>query len=159
MGAAAAVAGQNLGAGHPERSERAVSIAARIGLGVAAFIGSLFVLIPGPLLAIFGLHDPTVVAIGSELLRYLSVSGFFITVALTYNGGLQGTGDTRSPLFITLISQVALPLGICFMLQASGRSDAGRRVDRHRARSLHAMYADGCPLQAGEVETDPSRIE
>ena len=48
------------------------------------------------------------------------MSGFFITVALTYTGGLQGTGDTRSPLFITLISQVALPLGICFMLQQSG---------------------------------------
>lgn len=125
MGAAAAVAGQNLGAGHPERSERAVAIAARIGLGVAAFIGSLFVLIPGYLLAIFGLDDPTVVALGSELLRYLSVSGFFITVALTYNGGLQGTGDTRSPLFITLISQVALPLGVCFMLQQSGRLTPG----------------------------------
>jgi putative MATE family efflux protein len=121
MGAAAAVAGQNLGAGHPDRSERAVAIAARFGLCVAAFIGSLFVLIPGTLLAIFGLDDPTVVALGSELLRFLSVSGFFITVALTYNGGLQGTGDTRSPLFITLISQVALPLGVCFFLEQSGR--------------------------------------
>ena len=121
MGAAAAVAGQNLGAGHPERSARAVAIAARIGLGVAAFIGSLFVLIPEQLLAIFGLQDPIVVAIGSELLRYLSVSGFFITVALTYTGGLQGTGDTRSPLFITLVSQVALPLGICFALEQSGQ--------------------------------------
>ena len=120
MGAAAAVAGQNLGAGHPDRSERAVSIAARIGLGVAAIVGSFFVLVPGYLLAIFGLHDPAVVAIGSELLRFLSVSGFFITVALTFNGGLQGTGDTRSPLVITLISQVALPLGICFALQTSG---------------------------------------
>jgi putative MATE family efflux protein len=121
MGAAAAVAGQNLGAGRPERSERAVAIAARIGLGVAALIGSLFVLAPEYLLAIFGLDDPAVVAIGSQLLRYLSVSGFFITVALTYTGGLQGTGDTRSPLFITLISQVALPLGFCFVLQASGQ--------------------------------------
>jgi putative MATE family efflux protein len=121
MGAAAAVAGQNLGAGHPERSERAVAIAARIGLLVAAFVGSWFVLAPDVLLAIFGLQDPTVVSIGSQLLRYLSVSGFFITVALTYNGGLQGTGDTRSPLFITLISQVALPLGMCFFLEQSGR--------------------------------------
>jgi Na+-driven multidrug efflux pump len=60
------------------------------------------------------------VAIGSELLRFLSVSGFFITVALTFNGGLQGTGDTRSPLVITLISQVALPLGVCYILQTSG---------------------------------------
>lgn len=121
MGAAAAVAGQNLGAGHPERTERAVAIAARIGLGVAAFVGTWFVLAPDFLLAIFGLDDPIVVSIGSQLLRYLSVSGFFITVALTYNGGLQGTGDTRSPLFITLISQVALPLGVCFFLEQSGR--------------------------------------
>jgi putative MATE family efflux protein len=120
MGAAAAVAGQNLGAGHPERSERAVSIAAGIGLVGAAFVGSFFVLVPSRLLAIFGLHDPAVVAIGSELLRFLSVSGFFITVALTFNGGLQGTGDTRSPLVITLISQVALPLGVCYILQTSG---------------------------------------
>jgi Na+-driven multidrug efflux pump len=82
-----------------------VQVAARIGIGVAAIVGALFLLIPEYLLAIFGLDDPNVVAIGTELLRYLSVSGFFITVALTYTGGLQGTGDTRSPLFITLVSQ------------------------------------------------------
>ena len=35
--------------------------------------------------------------IGRQLLRYLSVSGLFITVALTYTGGLQGTGDTQEP--------------------------------------------------------------
>ncbi len=39
------------------------------------------------------------------------MSGFFITLALTYTGGLQGTGDTRSPLFITLASQIAVPIG------------------------------------------------
>jgi len=120
MGAAAAVAGQNLGAGDPERSMHAVNIAARIGLGVAATVGGLFVLIPEQLLAIFGLQEPIVVSIGSQLLRYLSVSGFFITVALTYTGGLQGTGDTRSPLAITLVSQVAVPLGLCWMFQSLG---------------------------------------
>jgi putative MATE family efflux protein len=125
MGAAAAVAGQNLGAGHPERSMHAVHIAARFGLGVAATVGSLFVLIPGPLLAIFGLQEQVVVAIGTELLRYLSISGFFITVALTYTGGLQGTGDTRSPLVITLISQVAVPLGLCWSFQRAGTLDPG----------------------------------
>ena len=120
MGAAAAVAGQNLGAGHPDRSARAVHIAAGIGLGVAAVIGACFVLLPEVLLGIFGIEDPTVVAIGTQLLRFLSVSGFFITVALTYTGGLQGTGDTRSPLYITLVSQVVVPIGICFTLDRAG---------------------------------------
>ncbi len=120
MGAAAAVAGQNLGAGQPDRAAHAVHIAARLGLVVAATIGALFLLIPEQLLGIFGLNDPTVVQLGRQLLRYLSISGLFITVALTYTGGLQGTGDTRSPLYITLISQVALPLGLCFTLQQMG---------------------------------------
>ncbi len=124
MGAAAAVAGQNLGAGQPDRSARAVHIAARIGLGVAATIGALFLLIPEQLLGVFGLTDPTVVRLGRELLRFLSVSGLFITVALTYTGGLQGTGDTRSPLYISLVSQVLLPLGICFALERTGRLQA-----------------------------------
>ena len=63
--------------------------------------------------------DPIVVGIGTQLLGFLSVSGLFITVALTYTGGLQGTGDTRSPLVITLVSQVAIPLGICTVLSAN----------------------------------------
>jgi putative MATE family efflux protein len=124
MGAASAVAGQNLGAGHPHRAVQAVRIAAQIGLGVAISVGALFVLIPEQLLAIFGLEDPTVVQLGSQLLRYLSVSGLFITVALTYTGGLQGTGDTRSPLYITLASQVLVPMGICFTLQGMGQLTA-----------------------------------
>jgi MATE family, multidrug efflux pump len=124
MGAAAAVAGQNLGAGQPDRAAHAVHIAARLGLVVAATIGALFLLIPEQLLAIFGLNDPIVVQLGRQLLGYLSISGLFITVALTYTGGLQGTGDTRSPLYITLISQVALPLGLCFVLQQMGMLQA-----------------------------------
>ncbi len=120
MGAAATVAGQNLGAGHTERAIRAVHLAARIGLGVATTVGALFLLIPEQLFAIFDLNEPVVLGIGTELLRYLSVSGLFITVALTFTGGLQGSGDTRGPLYITLVSQVLVPLGICFILQGAG---------------------------------------
>ena len=119
MGAAAAVAGQNLGAGHPDRSAQAVHAASRIGLSVAAVIGALFVLIPRQLLAVFGMNDPVVTGIGTQLLGFLSVSGLFITVALTYTGGLQGTGDTKGPLFISIISQIVIPLSICTVLQAT----------------------------------------
>lgn len=119
MGATAAVAGQNLGAGKPERAIEGVHAASRLGLSVAASLGALFLLAPRVLLGIFGMNDPTVLAIGAQLLRVLGVSGLFITVALTYTGGLQGTGDTRSPLYITLVSQLAIPVGICAVLQAT----------------------------------------
>jgi Na+-driven multidrug efflux pump len=82
-------------------------------------VGALFVIMPRALLALFGMDDPAVTDIGVQLLRFLAVSGFFITVALTYTGGLQGTGDTRSPLYITLVSQIAVPLGLCAVLDAT----------------------------------------
>jgi putative MATE family efflux protein len=118
MGAAATIAGQNLGAGHPERVVQGVHTASRIGLGVAATVGLLFVVFPEALLGVFGAADAAVAPIAEQLLRYLAVSGFFITIALTYTGGLQGTGDTRSPLFITLASQIAVPIGMCATIQA-----------------------------------------
>jgi putative MATE family efflux protein len=120
MGAAAAVAGQNLGAERPERAVQGVRVAATIGLAVAAVVGLLFLTIPGALLGIFGMTDPSVVGIGTQLLTYLSVSGFFITVALSYTGGLQGTGDTRSPLYISLVSQLLIPLGLCALFASTG---------------------------------------
>jgi putative MATE family efflux protein len=117
MGAAAAVAGQNLGARQPDRADAAVHVAARFGFAGAAFVGMFFLLFPRQLLAIFGMYDPAVVEIGVQLLRVLSVSGLLIAVALTYTGGLQGTGDTRSPLYISIISQVVVPLGTCFVIK------------------------------------------
>jgi putative MATE family efflux protein len=120
MGAAAAVAGQNLGAGHPERADKAVHVAARYGLAGAAFLGLFFFFFPQQLLGFFGMNEPAVLEIGTQLLRVLSVSGLFISVALTYTGGLQGTGDTKSPLYISIVSQVAVPLGICFVIQQTG---------------------------------------
>jgi putative MATE family efflux protein len=117
MGAAAAVAGQNLGAGHPDRADQSVHVAARIAVIGAAIIGSFFFFVPRELLAIFGMHEAAVVDIGTHLLRVLSVSGILIAVALTYTGGLQGTGDTKSPLYISIVSQVVVPLGICFVIK------------------------------------------
>jgi putative MATE family efflux protein len=118
MGASATIAGQNLGAGHPDRAMRGVAVASRFGLIVAAVIGVMFLAVPQYLLAIFGMKDPQVLLIGEQLLRYLSVSGFFITVALSYTGGLQGTGDTRSPLYISVLSQIVIPIGWCTVFQA-----------------------------------------
>ena len=123
MGAAAAVAGQNLGARQPDRADQAVHVAARFGLSGAGLVGLAFLLIPRQLLGIFGMNEPAVLDIGVELMRVLSLSGLLVAVALTYTGGLQGTGDTRSPLYISVISQVIVPLGICFVIQQTSTLD------------------------------------
>jgi len=119
MGASATIAGQNLGASNPERAMHGVAVASRIGLGLAAAVGTMFLMIPDYLLGVFGMTEPLVTSIGGQLLAYLSVSGLFVTVALSYTGGLQGTGDTRSPLYISIVSQIAVPIGLCSWLQAT----------------------------------------
>jgi MATE family, multidrug efflux pump len=118
MGASAAYAGQNLGAGHPERAVEGVRVGTRIGLGVAILVAAMFLTVPRLLLGAFGMSDPVVVDIGQQLLTFLSVSGLFISVALVHTGGLQGTGDTRGPLYISIVSQIVIPLGICTTIQA-----------------------------------------
>ena len=132
MGAAAAVAGQNLGAGHPDRADDGgAHRGANRRSPARRSSGFFFLFLPRQLLAIFGMNEPAVVEIGAQLLRVLSVSGLFIAVALTYTGGLQGTGDTKSPLYISIVSQVIVPLGICFVIQrdrdAASRSTSGSR--------------------------------
>jgi len=123
LGAAAAVAGQNLGARKPDRAEHAVHLAARFGLAVAAIVGAFFAFMPKVLLSVFSMTQPEVVGIGVQLLHVLSISGFLITIALAYTGGLQGTGDTKSPLYISIVSQIVVPLGICFVVKRTSTLD------------------------------------
>ena len=84
-----------------------------IGVAVATFVGLMFLVFPHLLLSIFGMDDGIQYELGRHLLAYLAVSGIFVTVALIYTGGLQGTGDTRSPLYISIVSQVVIPIGLC----------------------------------------------
>jgi putative MATE family efflux protein len=113
MGAAAAVAGQSLGAGNPDRAAKSAAAAAKIGVGVSASVGLAFIIAPGALLSVFALNNGVGGQLGRQLLGYLAVSGFFVTIALAYTGALQGTGDTRSPLVISIISQIVVPIGWC----------------------------------------------
>jgi Na+-driven multidrug efflux pump len=124
MGAAATVAGQNLGAGNPDRAKHGVTVAALIGLAVAAVVGAMFLAIPQYLLGVFGMTEPLVTH-RPAVAPVLSVSGFFVTVALSYTGGLQGTGDTRSPLYISIISQIGVPIGLCMLFETYGGLEAG----------------------------------
>ena len=69
--------------------------------------------------------DPTTAALTSAIRAAVCTalsarSGLFIAVALTYPGGLQGTGDTKSPLYISVVSQIFVPLSIVFVIRQTG---------------------------------------
>ena len=74
-------------------------------------------------------------------LRSNQLTGYGVVV------GLQGTGDTRGPLYISIISQIVLPLGICFTIQQLGTLESIHIwiaiLVGHMARSTLSMLRFG----------------
>jgi Na+-driven multidrug efflux pump len=111
--------GQNIGAGRSERGQSGVYLAARMGAMWALCWGALSWFSSRPLLAIFNMNDPHVAEYGAALLRYLAFSGVFLAMALALTGGLMGAGETKKPMWIAIISQIGVLLGVCHLLQVS----------------------------------------
>lgn len=120
MSSASTIVGQSLGAGKSDRAVVAPWAATRVGFLVAVPLSLAFLLVPEVLLGFFGMEDPLVLDLGRQLLGFLALSALFLTTALSYTGALQGTGDTRSPMYISIISQLILPIALCAAFDAFG---------------------------------------
>lgn len=118
--ACATVMGQNIGAGKPERGKAAVNVAAGLGFIWALLLGLLYWNMPAFLLGMFDATEPEVLRIGTTLLRYLTFSGLFVVVTLAFTGGMQGAGDTKTPMFIAFATQIVVLLGICYAFMLRG---------------------------------------
>ncbi len=111
--AAGTLSGQNLGAEKSERAARCVYTAAGFGFLWASVWASLYWVAPEFLLGLFSVSEGPVLEFGRSLLKYLSFSGIALATALALTGGLQGAGDTKSPMWIAFVSQIVILLGIC----------------------------------------------
>lgn len=125
MAAAATVAGQNLGARRQRRVARTPGIAVLVALAINLPLALLFFFASAPLLSLFGLEGPLVLALGGELLRYLSLATVFVTAGHVYIGALQGIGDTKRALAVTLFAQLIVPVGFCAALEQAGQLTSG----------------------------------
>ncbi len=111
--ASSTLIGQNISAGDTARGKRAVNVAAGLGLVWAGIFGLVFFFAPHYLMALFNADEGPVLPYGVWLLRVLAFSGIFLITTLAYTGGLQGAGDTKKPMWIALITQIGVLLGIC----------------------------------------------
>lgn len=94
--AAATMVGQNLGAGKPDRAERAVYVAAFYNMFCLGTIGLFFILFAGPLIRLFT-HDPAVIPFGMGCLRIVSYGFLFYAVGMVMTQAFNGAGDTWTP--------------------------------------------------------------
>jgi hypothetical protein len=137
LGAAAAIAGQNLGAGNPQRAEARRAHGGPLRGRGAAALGLCSSSIRASCSAIFGMNDPAVRRDRrAAAARAQRVGALHHDSPLTYTGGLQGTGDTKSPLYISIVSQIVIPLGICFVIRQTSQLDPIDIWPRHPGRHV-----------------------
>lgn len=115
---AATLVGQNLGAKKPARAERSVWIAA--GLYEIIMVGSTAILIifARNIVSIFNL-TPEIVRIGSNYIRFISLTFFFMALSIVLSRAMNGAGDTVSPMVITGISLFILRIPLVLFLAKS----------------------------------------
>ncbi len=113
--AAAALVGQSLGAGRPERAAQSAWTAARTGATFMGCMGILFAVFPRWLVRAFT-SDSSVLAPASLLLRLMALIQIPTALAHTLCGGLRGAGDTRSVLFIVGVSAWVVRVGMALVM-------------------------------------------
>ena len=113
--AVSSIVGQNLGAKQIERAVKAGWQVTFIGLGMMIVLGAGLY---------FGSHnlatmmskDLTTVEYTQAYLRTNAFSEPFLALAMVLSGALQGAGDTRTPMWITIVSNWFLRLPLAWFL-------------------------------------------
>jgi MATE family, multidrug efflux pump len=113
--AAAVMVGQNLGAGHPDRSEESVWKALTLYGSFMAVITVLFLTFGAGLTEFF---DPSGLSDAYAVSYFYIVSPFYvlIAVAIVLSFALNGAGDTKKPMYATLLSYVLVQVPLALIL-------------------------------------------
>lgn len=98
---AAVLAGQNMGAGKPERAEKSGWMAVGIVEAWMILTGIVILIWAEPIIGIFG-PEPDVVAMTADFLRIAVVAYLFFGMEPVLMNVLSGVGDTIPPMIVTI---------------------------------------------------------
>lgn len=114
--AAAALVGQSLGMKRPERAEKLAWIAAHHAALVTAALCLPIFMFSNDIARLLIEGKPEISGEAASLLRWLCFTEIFFAYAMVMIGAMQGAGDTKRPLWITVISLWGLRVPLAFGL-------------------------------------------
>ena len=122
--AAATLVGQNLGAGRPERSERAVWLAGGYNMAFLVGVGVTFFAAARPLVGLFT-ADTAVAPIAVDCLRYVSLGYPCYAWVMIAEQAFNGAGDAATPTWMNFYCYWLLQIPLAWWL--SGWAGLGTR--------------------------------
>lgn len=105
--------GQNVGAGRLDRVEQGNRQGSVMAVGTAAAI-TLVLLIFGRYLFELFTDTPELIDLAVRMMRVLAVGYICIAVTQVLGGVMRGSGDTVTPMWITMISTIALRIPVAY---------------------------------------------
>ena len=119
--ASSTLVGQNLGAGKPDRAEKAAWTTGWVNSALMGMIGLVLVLWPEPFIRFF-INDTAVIKAGTPALRIISAGFISYALGMVMIGAINGAGDTFTPtkifLFVFWLCEIplawflAIPVGL-----------------------------------------------
>jgi len=113
--AAGVLAGQNLGAGQPERAERSGWLAVGFAEGILVIFSLAILLSAENIVSIFN-TEPALVEIASSFLKIAAVGFFVLGFIVVFMLFLSGVGDTLPAMFFEMVPTWGVMLPLVFFL-------------------------------------------
>jgi putative MATE family efflux protein len=118
--AVATIVGQNLGAGQPERAERAGWQVAGIGAVLNTLVALILFFAASPIAHLMS-NDARVILYSTQYFQVLAFCEPFIAAWLILFGAMQGAGYTRWPMFATLACLTGIRLPLAWLLTVTAK--------------------------------------
>jgi putative MATE family efflux protein len=113
--AAMTLIGQYLGKGLPHRAAQYAWLTNSIAFWSMAAMGTVFFFFAEPLAGLF-IEDPAVIEWGALCVRVAALEQPTIALTYVFGGALRGAGDTRWPLYVTVIGVWLVRMPLVFLL-------------------------------------------
>lgn len=115
--------GQNIGAGNLERVRRGKRDVLIMSLVASVILVALILLFGRTALGWFT-ETQAIIDLGMRMLRIMAVAYCIMAVMMCYHGVMNGAGDTRSVMWISIMTNVVIRIPVAYIWAHFSRSDA-----------------------------------